>query len=87
MVTECPNAYNLFGHADGAEVRSPKTPDWASPWWQGQQNASGNPQPLHMEGWNYLFADGHVKWLRPERTVGNGDFDNARGMWTRAAED
>jgi len=24
----------------------------------------------HFDGWNYLFADGHVKWLRPEQTIG-----------------
>ncbi len=23
----------------------------------------------HLEGYNYLFADGHVKWLRPEATI------------------
>ena len=32
---------------------------------------SGNPA-LHLEGSNYAFADGHVKWLRPEK-VSNGD--------------
>ncbi len=40
-------------------------------------------EPTHMEGYNYAFADGHVKWLRPERTVGTGDvWWNPRGMWT-----
>ena len=23
---------------------------------------------IHFDGWNYLFFDGHVKWLRPEAT-------------------
>ena len=32
----------------------------------------GSPQPLHSEGWDYLFCDGHVKWLRPEATIGTG---------------
>jgi prepilin-type processing-associated H-X9-DG protein len=35
----------------------------------------GDPKPLHFDGYNYLFADGHVKWLRPERTVGAGSPD------------
>ena len=24
---------------------------------------------LHFDGWNYLFMDGHVKWLRPDATI------------------
>jgi prepilin-type processing-associated H-X9-DG protein len=42
-------------------------------------NASGTPlnrqdaltprQPFHFDGWNYLFTDGHAKWLRPEKTI------------------
>ena len=27
-------------------------------------------KPIHSNGWNYGFADGHVKWYRPEATVG-----------------
>jgi prepilin-type processing-associated H-X9-DG protein len=50
---------------------------------------------VHMGGWNYLFADGHVKWLRPERTITTagvtyptsttgcaGTLLNPCGMWT-----
>jgi prepilin-type N-terminal cleavage/methylation domain-containing protein/prepilin-type processing-associated H-X9-DG protein len=29
-------------------------------------------QPLHNGGWNYAFADGHIKWLRPDQTIGTG---------------
>ncbi|MBC8143667.1 MAG: DUF1559 domain-containing protein [Armatimonadetes bacterium] len=25
--------------------------------------------PPHSGGWNYLFADGHAKWFKPEQTV------------------
>jgi prepilin-type processing-associated H-X9-DG protein len=42
---------------------------------------------MHFDGWNYLFLDGHVKWLKPERTVGTGTLSNPRGMWTIAADD
>ncbi|MDR3709489.1 MAG: DUF1559 domain-containing protein [Capsulimonadaceae bacterium] len=35
-------------------------------WNCGQDNAK---LPYHNGGWNYLFCDGHVKWLRPEQTA------------------
>jgi prepilin-type N-terminal cleavage/methylation domain-containing protein/prepilin-type processing-associated H-X9-DG protein len=50
--------------------------------------------PRHSNGWNYIFADGHAKWFRPERTidlnpsdavVGTGNVP--RGMWTIAEGD
>ena len=51
-------------------------------------------KPLHNGGWNYIFADGHVKWQRPEKTVakaaaaGGSGFDvdciwcTSSGQWT-----
>jgi prepilin-type N-terminal cleavage/methylation domain-containing protein/prepilin-type processing-associated H-X9-DG protein len=51
-------------------------------------------RPFHSEGWNYIFADGHAKWFRPERTidlnandtvVGTGNVP--RGMWTITEND
>jgi prepilin-type N-terminal cleavage/methylation domain-containing protein/prepilin-type processing-associated H-X9-DG protein len=41
-------------------------------------------EPIHGEGWNYLFCDGHVKWLHPMDTKGPaGDpANNPKGMWT-----
>lgn len=47
----------------------------------------GGANPTHFEGWNYLFADGHVKWLRPEQTKGTGTPTSPKGMWTIAAGD
>lgn len=53
----------------------------------------------HFDGWNYLFIDGHVKWLKPESTIGtkakvnaNGYFctatlDRPCGMWTISDDD
>lgn len=33
---------------------------------------SGNPGvPFHNGGWNYLYCDGHVRWLRPDQTLRN----------------
>lgn len=44
--------------------------------------------PIHSQGWNYLFCDAHVKWTRPERTVGpRGTMTVPQGMWTRAEGD
>ena len=58
----------------------------------GQNNWSWSPweddKPLHFDGYNYLFADGHVKWLLPERTVGTStDKWDSRGMWTLIEND
>lgn len=41
----------------------------------------------HFDGWNYLFVDGHVKWLRPEATVKRKDgtmtdTNSPGGMWS-----
>jgi prepilin-type N-terminal cleavage/methylation domain-containing protein/prepilin-type processing-associated H-X9-DG protein len=43
--------------------------------------------PIHLGGWNYLFVDGHVKWLRPEATIGTGTMKSPKGMWTIAEND
>jgi len=32
------------------------------------QDKSRPGRPIHLDGWNYLFSDGHVKWMRPEQT-------------------
>lgn len=42
---------------------------------------------LHTGGANYLFVDGHVKWYKPEDTVGTGTLESSLGMWTRAPGD
>lgn len=45
----------------------------------------------HSGGWNYVFCDGHAKWLKPEQTIGSAGqliCPNAnqnpgpQGMWT-----
>ncbi len=55
---------------------------------------NGERDGSHLDGWNYLFADGHVKWLLPVKTVGKGVTPintpwpyNVKGMWTIAAGD
>ncbi len=57
------------------------------------QNATGTNvigAPVHFDGWNYLFADGHVKWMKPDQTVGasaGGTIRSPKGYWTIAAGD
>lgn len=52
-------------------------------------NANLNINPPHSGGWNYGFADGHVKWFKPEQTCDTnpgdllfGDTGWPYGMWT-----
>jgi len=52
-------------------------------------NANLTIVPPHGRGWNYGFADGHVKWHRPEQTCDTnpgdllfGDTGWPQGMWT-----
>ena len=75
LLAENPTAGNFFGSSSASIVTSAS----------GQAVAS--LQPIHLEGWNYLFADGHVKWYRPQSTVGIGTVGNVRGMWTIDAND
>ncbi len=37
---------------------------------------------VHSGGYNYLFADSHAKWYRPEATVGTGTLSAPKGFWT-----
>lgn len=87
MTVENPNANNRVNGLNQASVSSPNG--------QGAAYTNGGNPPvvyapatpeLHFEGWNYLFADGHVKWLNPERTVGTGNTTTPRGMWTIAED-
>ncbi|HEY3328919.1 MAG TPA: DUF1559 domain-containing protein [Capsulimonadaceae bacterium] len=51
---------------------------------------SGAVGATHSGGWNYLFVDSHVKWLRPEQTIGaasKATDANVKGMWSIAAGD
>ncbi|RRJ97860.1 hypothetical protein Ga0100231_005220 [Opitutaceae bacterium TAV4] len=42
---------------------------------------------MHKGKFNYLFADGHVKLLHPNDTIGTGTLANPKGMWTLDAGD
>jgi prepilin-type N-terminal cleavage/methylation domain-containing protein/prepilin-type processing-associated H-X9-DG protein len=91
LVAEQHMSYNWANNAGWLRASSPFVPDCGSWWMFGQDMArcfTGNPDLLparHSGGWNYAFVDGHVKWLRPEKTMGDPATSNAvfpRGMWT-----
>jgi prepilin-type N-terminal cleavage/methylation domain-containing protein/prepilin-type processing-associated H-X9-DG protein len=43
--------------------------------------------PLHSTGFNWLFCDGHVKWMTAEQTIGTGTMTQPKGYWTLADND
>ena len=45
-----------------------------------QMQQPGLAEPLHFEGWNYLFCDGHVKWYKPEQTIDTNPSDGITGQ-------
>lgn len=77
MLVERPAVYSIFANNNQMSVGSTKeqtVTNW-TPYTEGKIS--------HFDGWNYLFVDGHVKWLRPERTVGTSTNEWApRGYWT-----
>lgn len=88
LLVEQPTTGNVTGSATGGLVDTPRHPQPAITGINGQ-DAGMIGKSLHFDGWNYLFADGHVKWLRPERTIGPGRSMtwNSGGMWTVADGD
>lgn len=78
MVTEGPKANNRIATNTGYRATGP-----------GNLPAAVNSQregtePIHFDGWNYLFVDGHVKWLRPDKTIGTGPVTNSFGFTCQA---
>jgi prepilin-type processing-associated H-X9-DG protein len=83
------------GFGDGSNIRGQLagSPDPANPFHPTKPTTSA---PFHNGGWDYLFVDGHVKYLRPEQTIGQGvngsgkdaggnpcTKENPCGLWTR----
>ena len=86
MVAEFPNDSNRFGQSESAFVQRPKAPEGGG---NRSQNCTVGQstcdpaniiEPIHAGGWNYLFCDGHVKWLRPERTIRTPGVDYSQSI-------
>ncbi|MBC7804771.1 MAG: DUF1559 domain-containing protein [Akkermansiaceae bacterium] len=58
IVAEAHRSDNEIGAIDGYRVGSPSA----------QVNLAST-KIAHSGGWNYLFADGHAKWFKPEQTI------------------
>ncbi|BCM88307.1 hypothetical protein IAD21_00138 [Abditibacteriota bacterium] len=94
MLVEKPSSDNRIATNQGYRANSPGITLGAA----NSQRATINS--IHFDGWNYLFVDGHVKWFRPENTIGKpgvsvtnngftcqGALDSPCGMWTIAEGD
>lgn len=72
-------------YTNGASIRSPYDAASGGLLYEGQD---GQLPPIHFDGWNYAFCDGHVKWLKPERTMGpSGTKTDPQGAWSLAEND
>ncbi|MDR3708987.1 MAG: DUF1559 domain-containing protein [Capsulimonadaceae bacterium] len=69
-IVEAPNSLNCMGRGTYSDAGSPN-------------NQQASLSPVHTSGWNYLCCDGHVKWLKPEQTIGAlGTMAAPQGYWT-----
>jgi prepilin-type N-terminal cleavage/methylation domain-containing protein/prepilin-type processing-associated H-X9-DG protein len=101
LVAELHTGENNVAALYAGTVHHPINPPGNPSWMEASQNfvvkdynPSGNTKvlvtPGHFDGWNYLYADGHVKWLRPMATLGknpvtgaaNTNLEQPRGGWT-----
>ena len=80
IVAESPHDLSMLGRTENSTtaisvaVISPSGRSWDP--YQSQNGSGGTTAqglaggaPYHNGGWNYLCADGHAKWLRPEQTI------------------
>jgi prepilin-type processing-associated H-X9-DG protein len=102
QVVEMHSTVNVIAQANHSAVLRPASKGTSAPGCSGPTQGNSNcgqdyagdafifGEPAHFQGWNYLFADGHVKWLKPEATVGTsagGTVTSPKGYWTIAAGD
>ncbi|HUJ08616.1 MAG TPA: type II secretion system protein [Verrucomicrobiae bacterium] len=96
MVAEKPRIWNNFGYVSQSGVACPdSTAGDCCIGGSGEtygQTSDSYGRPWHFGGWNYLFVDGHVQWLRPEKTLGSGGKAKGTlvcplGLWTPSASD
>jgi prepilin-type processing-associated H-X9-DG protein len=90
MVVEMQAPNGFMREAGGATwVMKPQGSSGGNQPSQNANDASGTEvlrEPHHLEGYNYLYADGHVKWLRPLSVAAIGPAGDgsvfSRGAWT-----
>lgn len=92
LLVEQPTVYNVFGTDTACVCDGPFYVAGQVTSTQDNDSPSGTtPVPvspaIHSGGWDYLFCDGHVKWMRPEATLGKGTAANPLGPWSIAAND
>jgi prepilin-type N-terminal cleavage/methylation domain-containing protein/prepilin-type processing-associated H-X9-DG protein len=98
MVCEKASQWNKYGYVADAGAGCPGSAGGADDFCMGVENYTqdsddaGKYPPFHFGGWNYLFVDGHVQWLTPEKTLGKPTKGAATmgkpfGMWTPQASD
>jgi len=102
MIAEWHFSGNVFATDLGVYVNGPFSNVTASPEVQGQDyNTPMDPgtgydgpgpeklfkTPPHTDGYNYAYCDGHVKWSKPERTIGTGTKTAPKGQWTLTDND
>jgi prepilin-type N-terminal cleavage/methylation domain-containing protein/prepilin-type processing-associated H-X9-DG protein len=68
LISEAPLSRNRIGHNTEASIIGPG-PIPTNPTLAFQVRDLPGNKPLHNEGFNYGFADGHAKWHKPEQTV------------------
>ena len=86
LIAEHPINFNVFATVNGGNIASPNG--------QLAGNVCSEPtgEPIHFRAWNYLFVDGHVKWMNPEASVNGpgrtaGTMALPKGLWTIADND
>jgi prepilin-type processing-associated H-X9-DG protein len=112
MLVEAPNATNQIGTPNGYRVAGVNNPGGTTTNYDqfqlGQGAAAGQSlfangkNGSHFDGFNYLYVDGHVKFLRPFQTFGQnksaapgnasgfqcrGDSTRPCGPWTISDDD
>jgi prepilin-type processing-associated H-X9-DG protein len=96
MVAEHPKLYNNFGYVSQSGVACPDASyspcSFCSSTEPYGQTTDSYSRPWHFGGWNYLFVDGHVQWLMPQKTLGSaakskGTLGCPFGLWTPSAND
>lgn len=97
LMTEFPNDRNVFGNNSNDLVYGVTTKSGST--FKGQDCKTSDPAGsgtciatyptlgLHGGGFNYAFADGHVKWYKPKATIGKGTLTNPLGYWSLAEND